>query len=354
MKKKLIDAALVAQAKKVLSRTSALDLMAKLPMARAAGRPDKSWYRIAKTADEATITIYDEIGMWGCSANEFVSELAEIDAKIINVRLNSPGGSVFDGIAIYNAIAEKDAKIIMYVDGWAASIASVIMCAGDEIKISEAAQVMVHKPWSFVIGNDEDMVKEAGILQSLETAIIDIYVARTGGDREEITAWVKAETWFRGKSAVEAGFCDEVVPLKIVKPGKTEDAAAPSARMPREFFSSIFLNVPEEVLDALAKVEPVKPADEIKTARDFRAFLCEFGGFGGTLARKIAMNGFKPTTEPRTEDVVAERTDLVADPLVEDAPVVDTPAKPDPRIEDVNRAAAASAVWLAAKTFPKS
>src|SRR4051794_21023401 len=131
--KKSFDAALLAQAKHPLARASAFDLIAKLPLARAAGRPDQSWFRVARSNasnSEVDVLIYDEIGFWGVAAADFVRELAEIDASVINLHINSPGGSVFDGIAIYQALVQHKAKIIVHIDGWAASIASVIAMAG--------------------------------------------------------------------------------------------------------------------------------------------------------------------------------------------------------------------------------
>ncbi len=325
MPKYVFNAALLAQAEQALARRSAMDLIAKLPMARAGGRPDKGWYNFSNTTeDETDILIYDEIGFWGIDASGFIRDLASVKSPTINVRINSPGGSVFDGIAIYNSLAQHSAKIVVHIDGWAASIASVIAMAGDEIRISEAAQIMIHQPWSFVVGPAADMRKEADILDSLEEAITDVYVARTGGDRGQISAWVKAETWFKGKAAVDAGFADELVPLKQNK------AAAPAARLGSEFFASIFPNLPQEIR---GNIKVPSPAAAITTKREFEDALSECMGFSGARAKAIANEGFKTKEPPggaRSE------------------------ATPDAELpgEAVKRATAAAAIRLAAMTFP--
>lgn len=294
MAKKLIDASLLANAAGPLARRSIFNLLATSSLT-----PPKSvaWYNFANADDdEADILIYDEISWWGISASEFVKELKEVKAKTINLHINSPGGSVFDGIAIYNALVQHKAQVIVHIEGWAASIASVIAMCGDVIKIGEAAQVMIHCPWSFVIGNADDMRKEAEVLDSLEDAICDVYVARTGGDKDEIRDQMKAETWFKGQAAVDAGFADEVIPLKLKNPN---DAAKPAASMSAEFFATIFPNLPEEVRASLDK-DAAPPAD---TVREFEKFL-ERSGWTAKAAKKIASNGFKDASDRRD---VAER-----------------------------------------------
>lgn len=328
MPKYIFDAALLARAEKALARSSAIDLISKLPMARAAGRPDKSWYNFSNAAEnEADILIYDEIGYWGVTAADFVHDLAEVEADVINLRINSPGGSVFDGIAIYNSLVQHKAKIIVHIEGWAASIASVIAMAGDEIRIGEAAQIMIHKPWSFVMGTDDDLRKEADVLESLEEAIVDVYEARTGADRAEIAAWVKAETWFKGKAAVDVGFADEVVPLKL-----KQNVAAPAARLGVEFFASIFQHLPDEVR---ASIKVTSPAAAITTKREFEDVLAQCLGFSSTKAKAIADNGFKVKEPPGGAKPEA-------------------PPAAEPPGEAVKRATAAAAIRLAAITFPQN
>lgn len=169
--------------------------------------------------DEATVYIYGDIGGWfgGVDPETIAKEIAALDVGTLKVRLNSPGGIVFDGVAIYNALVEHPAKVVVSIEGIAASIASVIAMAGDEIRIGEASNIMVHKPWSFAMGDAEIMRKEADVLDVLEDGIIAIYAARTGKKTEDLKTMVAAETWLRGKQAVDEGFADTVIPSKTKK-----------------------------------------------------------------------------------------------------------------------------------------
>lgn len=344
MPKKLIDAALLARAQSLLARPSVFNFMAKLPPAD--GRPDQSWYRIVKNAkapDEVDVLIYDEISMWGVNAAQFVTDLKAIEAKTINLRVNSPGGIVFDGLAIYQSLASHPAKIIAHVDGWAASIASVIIMAADQIKISEAAQIMIHAPWSFVIGPADDMRKEADILDSLQAAIVDVYVARTGGSREEITAWVDEETWFKGQVAVDAGFADEVVPLKLKAP------AAPAAKMGADFFASIFPQMPDDVRAALTDGgdEHAEATFNFATAtpREAEAFMRAHGA-----SRKQA------TAAIRTFKTTSSREESESDRAARDEQVKRDEAATTSRDETVAQLGVmttAAAIRNAASNFPR-
>lgn len=307
--KKFVNAALMSRVNAIVDKRAARAIVA-----RGGGNSEPSkWFNFtAKGDDEATLYIYDEISSWwGIGANEFVTALNEVEAKTLNVHLNSPGGSVFEGFAIYSAIvsfAEKNkATVNMIVDGWAASIASVIMCAGDRIKVGEHASVMIHEPWGFAIGSADEMREEADVLDMLEETIIDIYVARTNGDRKQIQDWVKAETWFKGQAAVEAGFADEVIPLKK-KGGEEEDKAAkPAASHDADYFAAIFPNMPDDVREALTKQPATSDnSKELpKTEREFSKFL-QSNGFSRDGADRIASHGFKPKTEPRD---VADRVE---------------------------------------------
>lgn len=295
------------------------------PMNRASAPPqDKSWYafRAEEDLDEAEILIYNEIGYWGITAGDFVSDLAKIKAKKLNVRINSPGGSVFDGLAIYDALARHSAKVCIHIDGWAASIASVIAMAGDEICIAETARLMIHKPWSFVMGDAIAMRSEADILDSLEDSITTTYEARTEIDRAQLTEWIGAETWFTGQEAVDAGFCDTMIPAKK-KPAK------PAARMDAGFFAAVFKRAPADFLDTVcpfvvgATASPFAPrAANINSKQGVREALMAAGMKRGP-ADALA-NHFRPASDARDEppqgdnqppnhrDDVGDRAELVA------------------------------------------
>lgn len=172
------------------------------------------WYEIRNAAEEngpAQVFIYEEIDdWWGVSAKDFVQELAALDVDAIDLHVNSPGGSVFDGHAIYNALRNHKATITTYVDGLAASIASVIALAGDKVVIAENAAMMIHNPYGVCVGEATDMRKMAGVLDKLRDSIALAYVAKTGKDAEEINAAMSEETWLIGQEAVDFGLADEL------------------------------------------------------------------------------------------------------------------------------------------------
>lgn len=178
-------------------------------LALASGNND--WYRIrnATASARAQIHIYDEIGFMGKTAQEFIRDLEEIEGPI-DLHLNSPGGEVFDGVAIYNTLLARDG-VDVYIDGIAASIASVIAMAGENVYISPSAQFMVHNAFAMACGDAEDMREMANRLESNTANIAKIYAARTGQTAEHWLKLMDQETWFVGQEAVDAGLADKVV-----------------------------------------------------------------------------------------------------------------------------------------------
>ncbi len=167
--------------------------------------------------------MYGGIGQdfWGdgsmISAKNFSDELKNIPktVKNIDLRINSPGGDVFDGVTIYNRLKQFDAHITVYIDGLAASIASIIALAGDEIKIGEGALYMVHLPWTFAYGNRMELDNTVSRLMDVEEQMVSIYAKKTGLDRSEIKALLEAETWLDADQAIEKGFVDSKVDESI-------------------------------------------------------------------------------------------------------------------------------------------
>ena len=199
------------------------------PHARAANNdePPRSWYRIENASkDEAEIWIYDTIGGWGVWASEFVDELRQIDATRITLHLNSPGGDVFDGIAIANSLIEHPATVTVKVDALAASIASVIALAGDRVIMGRAAQMMIHNASALCWGEASDLRAMADLLDKITGVIAQVYADRTGTPVKGWREAMDAETWYTAEEAVEAGLADEVaaVPAKVA--AKARAAAA--------------------------------------------------------------------------------------------------------------------------------
>lgn len=171
-----------------------------------------------KGAKEAEVFIYDAIvsdeleAEWfgGVAAAPFVKALRGIDAQTIHLRINSPGGSVFAARAIEQALREHPAKIVAHIDGLAASAATFIAMAADEIVMAPGALFMIHKAWTFTYGNSDDLMTEATLLEKIDGTLADTYAARTGKDAAEVLGLMAAETWFTAQEAVDAGFADTI------------------------------------------------------------------------------------------------------------------------------------------------
>lgn len=175
-------------------------------------REKYAWYEFKNTAgDEAELLLFDEIGGWfGIYADEFVESLKAVTASRLTVRLNSPGGSVFEGIAVANALRAHPAEVTVRVEGLAASIASVIALAGDRLIMAPQSMIMIHDASGGCWGQAADMQQMAEILDKISDNIADAYAAKAGGTRAEWRARMLAETWYSADEAVEAGLADEV------------------------------------------------------------------------------------------------------------------------------------------------
>ncbi|AYW39477.1 TPA: Clp protease ClpP [Pseudomonas aeruginosa] len=175
-------------------------------------KPAESWYSIkALSRGVAEILLYDEIGAWGITAQQFARELKALgDLSLISLRVHSPGGDVFEGTAIYNLLKHHPARVEGYVDGLAASMATVVLMSCDVIHIPENAMMMVHRPWGIQGGEADDMRRYADLLEKIEGTMVAAYMAKTGKSEEDIKALLKAETWMDGREAVEAGFADQL------------------------------------------------------------------------------------------------------------------------------------------------
>ena len=214
----------------------------------------RNWYSMQALAapNAAEISIYDEIGMWGVTAKQFISDLKALgDVKDITVSINSPGGSVFDGLAIYNVLRASGANITVKVMGIAASIASIIAMAGKKIVMPENSFMMIHNPLNVVKGNADDMREMADILDKVGSSLVATYVARTGKSEEEVKALMDAETLMTATEAKEFGFADEVIPAVEAK------AAFEVDRLPENVRALFLAQQPEPVPEPTPEPEPV-------------------------------------------------------------------------------------------------
>lgn len=254
-------------------------------------------YRIEAKKNETTFYIYDEIGWFGISAQQFAEDIEKIKGGIINIRINSPGGSVFDGMAIYNAIKQHSAKTVIYIDGLAASIASVIALAGDEVVMAENAFMMIHEPWGLVIGPASEMRSEADLLDKLAGSLIKTYMAASDKDEKEIKKLMAAETWFDADEALEIGFVDKI--FDVEEEEENEAAAL--------FDLTVFNNVPDKLQ---TKEKELTERDAEKALRD--------AGFARSRSKEILAKGFKGESNEREAQEEEARLQAERDALAEE------------------------------------
>jgi len=203
-----------------------------------------SWYTIRALATGAEVVIYDEIGAYGVSAKGFLAELGALpDATPLALRINSPGGSVFDAVAIYNAIKRHSGTVTVWIDGIAASAASYIAMAGDEVVMPENAFLMIHDPAGMVMGTAVDMRAMAEALDKIKGSLLQGYAAKSGRSQEEIAPLMAAETWLDAKDALDFGFADRI---------------AEPVRIAARFDVGQFRNAPPALVDAEADVDEDK------------------------------------------------------------------------------------------------
>lgn len=219
----------------------------------------KDWFRIENNADDADSTdvyIYSSIGGWfGMWADEFIDELKAVTTSKISLRLNSPGGSVFDGIAIANAIRNHPATVTVYVDSLAASIASVIAMSGDRLVMMPQSQIMVHNASGACYGDATEMTKMADLLDKQSRNIAEAYAQHTGRPLAEWTQYMADETWFTAEEAVAVGLADEAMPMKA--PKKEAPLAPAEARMQRSWDLSMYRYAGREKAPAPTAVKPL-------------------------------------------------------------------------------------------------
>jgi ATP-dependent Clp protease, protease subunit len=235
------------------------------------------WYEIrAQADDEAEMLIYDFIGWPFNDAGEVIRAIAGLKGKKITVRINSPGGDVFDAMAIYNAITAHDVKVTTRADALAASAASIILLAGKEVQAYQNAMLMIHEPLALVMGNQHEMREMADILGKVNDNMVDIYAKQSSTGKKEIREMLSAETWMTAKDAKEKGFIDTILD------GKTAKAA---------FDLSMFANVPDELRPHGEKEPTIRDAE--KALRDV--------GFSKARAKGLLAGGWQDTEDNETE-----------------------------------------------------
>lgn len=200
----------------------------------------KPWFSIKNEAGIAKIYLYGDISTYDENIQDFVTKFSQIQAPEIHVHINSLGGDVFTGIAIYSTLIQSDKKIMTFIDGVAASIASVIALGGEKVFMVRNGSFMIHKISGLSYGNAKDHQKTAELLEQLEAQIIDIYNQKTGISSEELKNMLDQETWLNAEQAMEKGFVDEIVAaMKITAPDQPENLKLKHPERLTEFFNSI-------------------------------------------------------------------------------------------------------------------
>ena len=235
------------------------------PQARAAFDPNVT----AARKDDATISILAEIGEnWdgtGVTPNRISAALRSIGEKPVTVQINSPGGNFFDGLAIYNMLRQHPETVTVQVLGIAASAASIIAMAADEIQVAKAGLMMIHNTQWIALGDRHVMAEVAEQMAIFDETLASLYADRTGGDKEQIAALMDAETFMNGEDAVRRGFADTLLPADNVKvenrsgePAHRRVAAAlVRANMPRSEIRALMKELSEIMPGAVS--EPVMP-----------------------------------------------------------------------------------------------
>jgi ATP-dependent protease ClpP protease subunit len=278
----------------------------------------KRWYEFRAQAKGAEIVIYDEIGAFGIPAKAFLDELKALGPVAeLTLRINSPGGSVFDGVAIYNALKRHGAAITVWVDGIAASIASMIAMAGDEVVMPENAMLMLHDPSGLVMGTATDMRAMAEALDRMKAGMVAAYRGKSDGDDAEIEALMAAETWLSAHEAVDLGLAD-----RVEEP----------VRMAAHFDLSRFRNTPPQLAALLTSSIPQEGemSDPQKT-RPRKSDAVEAAATGAAV------------TDPSTEQIAAVESDRPAEaagpapaPAAADDPPQATAAQSTAQVIDLN------------------
>lgn len=246
-------------------------------------RPE--WYKIEASAnDQAEILVYDVIGWPYNDAGDLVRYVNSLGDKDILVRLNTPGGDVFDGMAIFNALANHKGKVTIRIEALAASMGSVLAMAGKEIQAYSNTMMMIHDPWIYTAGNQYELREMADLLEKISGNMLDVYAGRSKIGKREMKEIMKAETWYTAKEAKEKGFIDT-----ILETGKAAKA---------QFDLTMYTNAP----DGICSIE-----GRDLTEREIERALRDAGA-SRSFAKAIVAERFKPL---RDAELKAEAESLI-------------------------------------------
>jgi len=297
----------------------------------------KSWFDIrnaATTGGRAEVYIYDDIGLWGLSANDFVAALSDLgDVAELDVRINSSGGSVIEGVAIFNALARHPAKKFGYVDSIAASIASLISMACDHLTIYDTSMMMVHRASAGAGGTSDELRQCADVLDMIDKMLTRTYAARTGKSSEEIMALLDATTYMDAQQAVDLGFADEVAGaspdaqppatqnqidqyIRSIAAANTRELIAASAHMPQ------WLNASGNQTDGSGRRDHGQKKEVTKmNINELKAQIKEMAGIDvdGLTNKVTTLETELTTAKTEASEAKASLSEVIGDGSVEDA-----------------------------------
>ena len=224
----------------------------------------RNWYALTPkpSVSETEISIFDEIGMYGVSAKQFISDLKSIPATDrIVLKIHSPGGEVFDGNAIFNAL-QRRGNVEVQIEGLAASMATVISLAGMPVKMAANGFYMIHNPWGVAMGDAAELRDQAQLLDKIRSNMVGAYAAKSGQSAEQIQAWMDSETWFTAEEALDAGFVDEITDTlslaassnKFARMAKFKNAPANLTAQPPRMQDTEIITYSTEVAEQSAEI----------------------------------------------------------------------------------------------------
>jgi ATP-dependent Clp endopeptidase proteolytic subunit ClpP len=257
----------------------------------------RNWYEIKASADKtgAEIYLYDEIGGWGISAKDFIAEVKALSGQPISLHIHSPGGSILDGHAIYNALLRHKGGLTIQIDGLAASMASVVAMAGRPVRMAENAFLMIHNPWSVSMGDSEQMRKDADLLDRMRDGLVNIYAQKTGKDEGDIEEMMDAETWLTAAEAKDMGFVDEIT-------DRLDMAAS--------FDLHKFSKVPQALVDNPTKAMSEQIIADLTAKHQVAAEQAQTN-FAALQAKTLELDALKSAFDAQAADIVTLRSAAV-------------------------------------------
>jgi ATP-dependent protease ClpP protease subunit/glutaredoxin len=221
----------------------------------------RSWFNIAQENDALSVDLYlyDDIGMFGVKAKDLIEEVNTVKAQNLKVHINSYGGEIDEGIAIYSYLSRFPGEVTIYIDGIAASIASVIAMAGDKVIMSPAGLMYIHNPWTMTAGDAEDLQREAANLTKRKAALVAVYAEKTGLPSATIEKLMDDETLLNAEEAVELGFADE-----IESADRPDEARAYAATM----FNRVLMSMARKLNKENTDMTDDKDQEPVETKED--------------------------------------------------------------------------------------